>query len=91
MAKSKVQKVMVDSREEMEAALTGYLAQGYVVANKTATRATLQKPKEFSVLWAVVGLLLCALPLLIYLIVYAMQPDVQIVEIIVDPSAETAE
>ena len=90
MAKSKVQKVTVGSSEEMESALTGYLAQGFVVANKTATSATLQKPKEFSILWAVVGLLLCALPLLIYLIVYAMKPDVEIIEITVVPSAGDA-
>lgn len=43
----------------------------------------MQKAKSFSVLWAVIGFLLCLLPLLIYLIVYAMQPDVSLVEIII--------
>lgn len=65
----------------MEAAVLTYLAKGFVVANKTKTSATLQKKKEFSVLWGVIGFLLCLLPLLIYLVVYASKPDVEIVEI----------
>ena len=76
-----VSKVQVPSTEEMEAAVLTYLAKGFVVANKTKTSATLQKKKEFSVLWGVIGFLLCLLPLLIYLVVYASKPDVEIVEI----------
>lgn len=33
------------------------------------------KKKDFSILWLVIGLLLCLLPLLIYLIVYAAESD----------------
>lgn len=83
MASNKISKVTVASVAEMDQTITGYLAQGFVVANKTSTSATLQKKKEFSVLWAVVGFLLCLLPLLIYLIVYATKPDIEIVEITV--------
>lgn len=80
---SKIHKVTVSSVAEMDQAITGYLAQGFTVANKTASSATLQKKKEFSVLWAVIGFLLCLLPLLIYLIVYATKPDYEVIEIVV--------
>ena len=76
-----IKKVTVSSAGEIDAAVTSYLAQGFVVANRTATTVTLQKRKEFKMLWAVIGFLLCLLPLLIYLISYSMQPDVEIVEI----------
>jgi hypothetical protein len=80
-----IKKVHVSSKDQMESAITSYLAQGFVVANRTENRVTLQKQKQFNVLWAVVGFLLCLLPLLIYLIYYAAQEAVQIVEIIVTP------
>ena len=67
----------------MEQAITSYIVEGFVVVNKTATTATLQKRKEFKILWAVIGFVLCLLPLLIYLIVYATQPDAEVVEIVV--------
>ena len=76
-----VSKVQVPTTEEMESATLTYLAKGFVVANKTRTSVTLQKKKEFSTLWAVIGFLLCLLPLLIYLVVYSSKPDVEIVEI----------
>jgi len=92
MAKSKISRVEVSSVDEMDEAITGYMAQGFVVSNKTGKSATLQKKKEFSALWAVVGLLLCVLPLLIYLIIYATQPDYEIVEIkVVESSTTSAE
>lgn len=83
MASNNISKVTVATAAEMDQIITGYLAQGFVVANKTATSATLQKRKEFSVLWAVVGLILCVLPLFIYLIIYATKSDIEIVEIMV--------
>jgi hypothetical protein len=83
MSFSRVQRVTVDSVQGMESAISSWLAQGFVIANKTDKLVTMQKKKEFSILWAVVGLLLCILPLLIYLIVYVCQVDVEIVEIVV--------
>lgn len=82
---SKTQKLTVATVAEMEQALTGYLAQGFTIVNKTPTSTTLQKKKEFSALWAVIGFLFCVLPLVIYLIVYSSKPDVEIVEIVVVP------
>jgi len=84
---NEVRRVTVDSAKNMELAITSWITQGFHVANKTDTTAVMQKNKEFSVLWAVVGLILCLLPLLIYLIVYACQPDVEVVEIVVSPSS----
>lgn len=72
--------VQVPDRGAMDSAITSYIAQGFTVQNRGEDFAVLFKKKEFSVLWAVVGLVLCLLPLLVYLIVYATQKD-QLVEI----------
>ncbi len=81
MAQPRIQKYMVPTAEALDQSLTSYLAQGFIVANRSATSVTLQKKKEFKVVWAIIGFVLCLLPLLIYLIIYATQPDVEIVEI----------
>ncbi|MBV8831794.1 MAG: hypothetical protein JO108_21500 [Acidobacteriaceae bacterium] len=81
MAGSRIQNIPVDNANAMEQVITTYIAQGFVVVNKTETSATLQKKKEFKLVWAVIGFVLCLLPLLIYLIVYATQPDVEVVQI----------
>jgi hypothetical protein len=83
---AEMQRMTVDSVAAMEQAITSYITQGFVVVNKTPTSATLSKKKEFSVLWAVIGFLICVLPLLIYLIMYAAQKD-KVVEIIVQPQS----
>ncbi|MFI5273357.1 MAG: hypothetical protein ACHQ4H_10045 [Ktedonobacterales bacterium] len=67
--------LQVNSMQEMETAIQNYIAQGFNIANRTPTSVTLIKRKEFSVLWAVIGFIVCVLPLLIYLIVYASQSD----------------
>lgn len=67
--------LQVNTTQEMESMIQGYIAQGFNIANRTPTSVTLIKRKEFSVLWAVIGFLVCLLPLLIYLIVYAAQSD----------------
>jgi len=81
VAGSRIQNIPVDNANAMEQVITTYIAQGFVVVNKTETSATLQKKKEFKLVWAVIGFVLCLLPLLIYLIVYATQPDVEVVQI----------
>ena len=67
------------SAQDLETMTMGYIAQGFSVANKTPTSVTLIKRKEFSILWAVIGFIICLLPLLIYLIVYASQSDQMVV------------
>lgn len=65
--------------QDLETMTMSYIAQGYSIANKTPTQVTLIKRKEFSVLWAVIGFLVCVLPLLIYLIIYATESDQMVV------------
>ncbi|MCW2994764.1 MAG: hypothetical protein JWQ18_2259, partial [Conexibacter sp.] len=72
--------VQVGSAQELESAITNYVALGFVVSNRTPGSVVMFKRKEFNVVWAIVGLVLCLLPLLIYLIVYAVEKD-QMVEI----------
>jgi hypothetical protein len=72
--------VSVGSQEQMDQAVSGYIAQGFVVMNRAPAAVTMFKKKEFSILWLVIGLLLCVVPLLVYLVVYALQQD-QMVEI----------
>lgn len=74
-----MQTLTVVSEEQLESAILSFIAQGYVISNRTQTSVTLFKKKEFSVLWAVVGIVLCVIPLLIYLIVYATQTDQMVV------------
>ena len=72
--------VQVPDQGALDSAITSYIAQGFLVQNRGQDFAVLFKKKEFSVLWAVVGLFLCFLPLLVYLIVYAAEKD-KLVEI----------
>lgn len=77
---AQVQVVEVETAPEMETAISSFVVQGYVLANKTANAATMVKKKEFSVLWAVIGLLICIIPLLVYVIIYAAESD-KVIEI----------
>ncbi len=74
-----VQTIVVPSPEHMEQTITGYIGQGFTVQTRTVDSATLFKKKEFSTLWLVIGLLLCLIPLIVYLFVYAGQRDQMIV------------
>src|SRR5258708_19515427 len=48
------------------------------------------KRKEFSILWLVIGLLLCLVPLLIYLIIYASESDKMVQIYLADPATGPA-
>jgi|GEM_PF-2335301 len=80
---TKHQMVSVSSEQALEQTITGYIAEGYVIQNRTPDAVVLFKKKEFSILWAVIGLVICFIPLLVYLIVYAADSD-KLVEIRVD-------
>jgi hypothetical protein len=81
------QQVYVPDRAALDQTITGYIAQGFTVENRGDDFAVLFKKKEFSVLWAVVGFLVCIIPLLIYLIVYATQKD-RLIEIRIGEAAQ---
>lgn len=80
-----VSAVQVTSENEMEMAIASYISQGFVLSNRSPAGATMFKKKEFQIVWAVIGFILCILPLLIYLIVYAAQSD-QMVQIQLVPA-----
>jgi len=76
-----MQRVIVGNGAELEMAVSSYAGQGFLVAHKSDTIATLRNPKQFNaVLATVVGILTCGAGLLVYLVIYAVQND-QIVEI----------
>jgi len=74
--------VQVPDATAMRAAIDSYIVLGFQVATQDATSATMRKPKQFNALWAVIGFVLCLLPLLIYLIVYASEKD-QVVRVVI--------
>jgi hypothetical protein len=74
----------------MEQSITSFIAQGYVLSNRTPSSATLFKKKEFSILWLVIGLLLCLVPLIIYLIIYASESDKMVQIYLADPATAPA-
>jgi hypothetical protein len=67
--------LVVQGELQLTETINAYVMQGYSVVSRDATSVTMRKPKEFNVIWAVVGFFLCLLPLLVYLVVYAMQQD----------------
>lgn len=79
--------VRVGSENEMELAIASYISQGFVLSNRSPSGATMFKKKEFSILWLVVGFILCVVPLLVYLIVYAAQSD-KMVQIQLVPASQ---
>lgn len=87
MASPSIRRYSVTNAQELEASMTNFFAQGFVVVNKTPVSVTLQKKKEFKIVWAVIGFLLCVIPLIIYLIVFATQPEVEVVEISISGQA----
>ena len=85
-----VSNVPVSSEPQLEQVITSYIAQGFVVMSRSPTTATLFKKKEFSILWLVVGLVLCVFPLLIYLIIYASQSDQMVQVYLTDQASAPA-
>lgn len=71
---------MVADEVALEQAVAGYVAQGFMVVNRTGAAATLRKPKQFNVPLAILGSLFCGVGLLVYAIVYSTQSD-QVVEL----------
>ena len=65
---------------ELDNAVVTYMRQGFTIASRTPTVVTLIKPKQFSIVMLVIGLILFVLPLLIYVVYYLTLTD-QIVEI----------
>lgn len=82
--------VVVAGIAELEALVAAHAARGYELVARTPGSATLVKRKRFSLFWLAVGLVLCLVPLVVYLAVYAMQSD-QVVRVVVAGSVEAGE
>ena len=67
--------------DEVHSLVNAHLVEGYQLRNQTGSEVVLFKPKQFSIVWAVIGFFFMLLPLVIYIIVYAMQSD-KVVQII---------
>ncbi len=78
-----LRRVEVDSAESLNSAVLSYAAQGFVVVDRTSTQVILNKRKQFQIIWAVIGFFACILPFLVYLLVYAITPDTEAVQIAV--------
>jgi len=86
-----VKQIDVASEQALESTIASYIAQGFVVSQRTQDTATLFKKKEFNIIWAIVGFFLCLLPLLVYCIVYATQSDEMVVVKVVSAAAGAIE
>ena len=82
--------ITVAGTAELDALVAAHAARGYEVVARTPGSATLVKRKRFSLFWVVVGLLLCLVPLVLYLVVYAMESD-RVVRVVVAGSPEAGE
>jgi hypothetical protein len=75
-----VRYIDVTEPEQMQMEITRLVSAGFTVANQNERSVTLVKRKQFNIPILIIGFLLCVIPLLVYLVVYAFQSD-QIVEI----------
>jgi hypothetical protein len=74
-----VSALTVSNEAEIDQVVSQYIIQGFTVVNRMTGHATLLKKKELNgttlVLCLVLGLVVCEIPLIIYLIVYLTQSD----------------
>ena len=75
-----VRTVAVGDPRAFETAIADYSARGFLLVSKTEASALLRKPKQFNVLLAILGAVLCLVGLLVYVIFYATQQD-EVVEV----------
>lgn len=75
-----VRTVSVGDPRAFEMAIADYSARGFLLVSKTETSALLRKPKQFNVLLAILGAVLCLVGLIVYVIFYATQQD-EVVEV----------
>lgn len=73
--------ITVSSRTQLDNSISQYIAKGFTVANRSERSVTMQKPKQFSIPIALIGLLFFVAPLVIYAVFYAMKPAAEVVEI----------
>lgn len=84
------QELSLDRRREiLQREISKYVKKGFRVASQTDTTAQLIKPKKFSLLIAIIGLLFFIVGLLVYLVWYASRKDL-LVYLSVDPAGKVS-
>lgn len=80
-----IQQIQVDSITGLDSAVTGYLNQGFTVANRTDRKAVMQKNKQpLSAAMIIIGLIIPFFGwafLIGYFIIHGSKPASQVVEI----------
>lgn len=76
-----VWRIPVQHPEQMHLEVNRLVAEGFVVATQTNRSITLIRRKQLNVAAVILGLLFCVLPLVVYLIVFALEKD-RVVEIV---------
>ena len=79
-----VQELSIERRRDiLQKEIGRYIRKGFRVVSQTDTSAQLVKPKRFSLLWAIIWLILAVLPFILYLLWYLSRKD-QVVYLTVD-------
>jgi hypothetical protein len=81
--------VPVANVEQLEQIVLSHVAQGYQPAMRTDTSALLIKKKELNIVWVLVGIFLCFIPLVIELVRYYKDEDM-VVEVRLVPPGQQA-
>ncbi|HWY90237.1 MAG TPA: hypothetical protein VNY31_06150 [Solirubrobacteraceae bacterium] len=79
--------IPVTNPQQLDQIVLSYVGQGYQPAMRTETSALLIKKKELSIVWVLVGLFLCFIPLVIELVRYYKDEDL-VVEVRLVPAGE---
>jgi cytochrome c-type biogenesis protein CcmH/NrfG len=70
---------LIQQGKILEKAVARYQASGWILISRTGRTAQLSKPKQFNwgwfIFWLIIGLFVMFLPLIIYLIYYAVKKD----------------
>lgn len=61
-----------------------YVKQGYRIVSQTETAAQLVRPKQFSMMWFLLGLLAVGVGAVLYIIYYAIKKDKAVYLTVVD-------
>lgn len=88
-----IKTIQLDNPAGLDTAVTSYLNQGFTIAARSNTKATMQKNKQpLSAALIIIGLIIPFFGwafLIGYLVIHGSKPASQIVEITVKPSGET--
>lgn len=79
--------IPVTNTQQLDQVVLSYVGQGYQPTMRTETSALLIKKKELNIVWVLVGLFLCFIPLVVELVRYYKDEDL-VVEVRLVPAGE---